>query len=201
MDGYLFGIRNLVNMISYAKSFGVKYVTFYAFSTENWRRPQNWIDGFMFLLKAFFKNKAELASLRSAGAHLKVIGDISRLDSDLQEILIELIKESEDNTGIFVTIAVGYGGRDEIVRAVKRLVESGREITEENLSKHLDTSPDPDPDMIIRTSGKQRLSNFLLWQSSYSELYFTDIEWPAFGQKNLEEAISEFFKRKRTYGS
>lgn len=201
MSGYQKGIKNMIDTIVLSKRLGVRYVTFYAFSTENWNRPPDWVSNFINLIKRFLKNEEWIDKLRNEKAHLKVIGDISNFDVELKEVLCSLIEESKNNDGIFVTIALGYGGRNEIVRAIEKARKLENFVDESLFATLLDTYPYPDPDLLIRTSGKKRLSNFLLWQISYTELYFTDIEWPAFSETHLKEAIDEFYIRKRTYGS
>ena len=188
-----------------AYKLGIKYVTVYAFSTENWSRPDDEVTALMNLLRNYMKDcikQAEKNKMR-----VKVIGDISRLDADLQESIRALEKESEKNTGLRFQIALNYGGRDEILRAVKRLCKDVKEeniteeaITAEVLSSYLDTADIPDPDLMIRTSGEQRISNFLLWQLAYTEFYFPDVLWPDFGRDDLIDAIEYFNTRERRYG-
>ncbi len=200
MDGYLTGMRTMAQTILDAQALGVEYTTFYAFSMENWERPAKWVSDFMALVMRFFKNDASIEKVLNAGAKLKVIGDTPRLSQEFQDILQKYTEETANNTGITVQIAISYSARDEIVRAVKKMSENNIEFTIENVSNNLDTAGGPDPDLIIRTSSKQRLSNFLLWQCSYSELYFSDILWPDFNKSELEKAIAEYSKRERTYG-
>ncbi|MBQ9335125.1 MAG: di-trans,poly-cis-decaprenylcistransferase [Alphaproteobacteria bacterium] len=200
MDGYLAGMRTMAQTILDAKELGVRYATFYAFSTENWKRPQMWVSDFMSLAMRFFRNDPSVTTVLNAGAKLKVIGDITKLSQELQDILNKYMKETASNTGITVQIAISYGARDEIVRAMKRMSEQNIEFSVDNISQNLDTAGIPDPDLIIRTSSKQRLSNFLLWQASYSELYFSDILWPDFNKSELEKALDEYSRRERTYG-
>jgi undecaprenyl diphosphate synthase len=199
-DGYLNGMRNLVKVALLCDKFGVKYATFYAFSTENWKRPKKWVVEFMNLAMSFYENDQSINELKQAGAKLILLGDITRLEPKMQKILLNLIEETKDNTGVNVCLAISYGGRDDIVRACGKIIEQNKEITEESISENLDTAGIPDPDVVVRSSGKYRLSNFLLWQSSYSELCFTDVFWPDFSENNLEKVITEFRRRKRTYG-
>jgi undecaprenyl diphosphate synthase len=200
LDGYLRGMRNLIKIALLCKKFGMKYATFYAFSTENWQRPQKWIIEFMNLAMSFYETDPSINDLKKEGAKLILLGDLARLDSKMQRTLRNLEEETKFNTGINVCLAISYGGRDEIVRACRKIVDRGDVITEERITMNLDTSGVPDPDIIVRSSGKCRLSNFLLWQSSYSELYFADVFWPDFAESDLEKAIAEFKVRKRTYG-
>ena len=200
MNGYLKGMQNMAQIILAAKDLGIEYTTFYAFSSENWNRPKVWVSAFMKLALAFFRNDPAIQTLLNAKARLKVIGDKSKLSKEIQDILNEYEEKTKHNTAINVQLAISYGARDEIVRAAKRVIDAGLALSEETISNNLDTSGIPDPDMIIRTSGKQRLSNFLLWQASYSEFYFSKLLWPDFNKSELQNAINEFHKRKRTYG-
>ncbi|MBR1479367.1 MAG: di-trans,poly-cis-decaprenylcistransferase [Alphaproteobacteria bacterium] len=200
MDGYLKGMRTMADVIVSAQEMGGRYGTFYAFSMENWNRPQKWVSEFMALALRFFKNDPSVRKVIDAGARLKVIGDKDRLSQEIRNILDKYEAETKENTGITVQLAISYGSRDEIVRAVKKMQTNGVDPSIENLSASLDTAGTPDPDLIIRTSGKQRLSNFLLWQASYSELYFSDVLWPDFDRAELERAIGDFSNRERTFG-
>ena len=200
MDGYLAGMRTMAQTILDAKELGVKYVTFYAFSMENWGRPQKWVSDFMALALRFFKNDKSIKEVLQAGAKLKVIGDITRLSQEVQNILNEYIERTKNHSDITVQIAISYGARDEIARTVQKMQKQGIDFTVDNISNNLDTAGVPDPDLIIRTSSKQRLSNFLLWQCSYSELYFSNLLWGDFNKAELKKAIDEYSKRERTYG-
>jgi undecaprenyl diphosphate synthase len=200
MEGYLKGMRTMADIIISAKDLGLKYVTFYVFSSENWERPKKWVSEFMDLALYFFKKDKAVQKVLKAKAKLKVIGDRTKLNPEIQSILADYEKKTKDNDGITVQMAISYGGRDEIVRTIKKMAKHNIEFTEENISNNLNTAGIPDPQLIIRTNGKQRLSNFLLWQASYSEFYFTDVLWPDFNGKELEKAIAEFSNRKRTYG-
>lgn len=200
MDGYLAGMRTMAQTILDAKELGVKYVTFYAFSMENWGRPQKWISEFMALALRFIKNNKSVKEILQAGARLKIIGDISRLSQELQNILNEYVERTKNHSDIIVQVAISYSARDEIVRTVRKMQKKGIDFTIENISSNLDTAGVPDPDLIIRTSSKQRLSNFLLWQCSYSELYFSNLLWGDFNKTELQKAIDDYSKRERTYG-
>jgi undecaprenyl diphosphate synthase len=200
MDGYLRGMRTMADTIINAKNLNVHYVTFYAFSSENWKRPEHWVIDFMNLAMRFLKNDDSIQRILDIGAKLKVIGDKSKLTADFQKIIEENEEKTKNNDGITVQLAINYGARDEIVRAVRRMAKFNIDFNEESISNNLDTVGIPDPQLIIRTSGKKRLSNFLLWQISYSELYFPSVLWPDFDKIELEKAIDEFSKRHRTYG-
>lgn len=197
LDGYLAGMRNLANLIC---NITVPFATFYAFSTENWGRPKKWIDSFMNLAINFLESDPLIQKVLDAKIKLKAIGDRSRLPVSLQEIIIKYENLTKDNKGTVMQLAMSYGARDEIVRAVKKIKDTDVDITEENLSSYLDTSGIPDPDLVIRTSGKKRLSNFLLWQVAYSEFYSTDTLWPDFSLDDYNNAIADFENRHRTFG-
>lgn len=200
MDGYQKGLDNLINIIQALNKHGVKYASFYAFSTENWNRPNEWLSSFLGLIKLFIKNRDNFNKLRQIGAKINVIGDISRFDADLRKTILDFVSDTKDHNGIVVNLALSYGARDEIVRAAKALQHTDIEITGDVFEQYLDTAGIPDPDLLIRTSSKMRLSNFMLWQLSYSELYFSSKLWPEFGESDLIAAINEFNSRKRTYG-
>lgn len=201
--GHSAGARTVEDCCEWAWDLGIKYLTVYAFSTENWRRSDDEVAYLMNLLRDYMKNC--LARSRKNNMRVRVIGDKSRLDEDLRASIEELENESASFTGLNFQVAINYGGRDEIVRAVKRIVsensaETGDKITEDMISSYLDTADIPDPDLIIRTSGEQRISNFLLWQLAYSEFYFTDVLWPDFSKKELIKAIEYYDGRDRRFG-
>ncbi|MDR3031380.1 MAG: di-trans,poly-cis-decaprenylcistransferase [Holosporales bacterium] len=200
MAGYLKGMRTMAEAIIWAKEIGIKYTTFYAFSYENWKRPKDWIENFMALAMRFFKTDESIKKVLNAGAKLKVIGDITKLNQEFQNILKEYEAKTKNNKEITVCLAISYGGKDDIIRAARKIAEKKIEFTEKNFSDNLDTTGIPDPDMMIRTGFKQRISNFLLWQHSYTEFYFSKLFWPDFNKQELNEAINDFSKRKRTYG-
>ena len=200
MDGYLTGMRTMAQTIIDLTELGIEFATFYAFSIENWNRTKQWITAFMNLVENFFRNDKSVQDVLRTNAKLKVIGDTSRLSTQMRDILSSYEERTKTNTGLIVQIAISYSGRDEIVRTIKKMLHSDIDITTENVSNNLDTAGIPDPDLIIRTSGKQRLSNFLLWQCAYSELYFSDVLWPDFNKHELQMAINEYSERKRTYG-
>ncbi len=196
--GHGVGVKAFKKTVSRCRDYGINTVTTYAFSTENWKRPQNEVREIMRLLDEYIK-EAEDDNEKN---HIRYIflGDKDRLGDELKEKCLYLESLTKDNP-LTLNIALNYGGRDEIVRAVNRLVAEGKkEITEEDISAALFTNESPDPDLIVRTGGEIRLSNFLLWQSQYSELYFTDCLWPDFDENELKKAIMEFTRRKRRYG-
>ncbi|MBR6294563.1 MAG: isoprenyl transferase [Lachnospiraceae bacterium] len=203
--GHSAGSRTVEQICDDAWSLGIKYLTVYAFSTENWKRSDSEVATLMDLLRKYMKNCLERS--RKNNMKVCVIGDVTRLDEDLRNSIAELTRESAGNTGLCFTVALNYGGRDELVRAFKKMMaecESGRlseaQVTEETVSGYLDTAGMPDPDLVIRTSGEIRLSNFLPWQSAYSELYFTDVLWPDFDKKELIKAIEYYNKKDRRFG-
>lgn len=203
--GHTAGAKNVETICEDAYHMGIKYLTFYAFSTENWNRPSEEVGALMGLLDNYLKTCLKTA--RKNHIRVRVIGDISRLDEEMQRRIHKLEEESTDYDGLNLQIAINYGGRDEIVRAVRKVcrkVEAGticgEDITEEYLGGLLDTAGIPDPDLMIRTSGEQRLSNYLLWQLAYSEFYFTDVPWPDFDKEELQKAIAAYENRDRRYG-
>lgn len=203
--GHVQGSKTVEKIVEDAYNLGIKYLTVYAFSTENWKRPQNEVDALMKLLRDYLKTCIKRASKNNM--KVRVIGDITRLSKDLQDQIIELEKATVENTGINFTIALNYGSRDEMVRAMKHMAEDLEEgkilkedITEDTFSKYLDTKGLPDPDLMIRTSGEERLSNFMLWQLAYTEFYFTDVLWPDFNKKELKKAIEYYNGRDRRFG-
>ncbi len=203
--GHRQGAKTVEMVCKEAYHLGIQYVTVYAFSTENWSRPEDEIATLMNLLRNYMKDCVKQASKNKM--KVKVIGDISRLDADLQKSIQTLEKESENNTGLRFQIALNYGGRDELLRAIKQVskdvkngVLSEEELTEQKFSSYLDTAGIPEPDLLIRTSGEQRLSNFLLWQLAYTEFYFPEVLWPDFSKDDLIDAIAYYNTRERRYG-
>lgn len=203
--GHTVGAKNVETVCRAADELGIKYLTLYAFSTENWNRPQNEVNALMKLLESYLKTCIKTADKNNM--RVRVIGEITRLSNAFQQRIHELETASASNTGLNLTIAINYGSRDEILRAVRHMVEDAREgkletkdIDENVFSSYLDTRELPDPDLLIRTSGEQRLSNYLLWQLAYSEFYFTDVPWPDFHKKELELAIEAYNKRDRRFG-
>lgn len=201
--GHTQGAKVAEQILEDADDLGVRYLTLYAFSTENWSRPAPEVKALMNLLRRYMKTS--LAKCAKNNVRVRVIGDKSALDPDLQEAIADLERNTMSNTGIGFQIAINYGGRDEIVRAVRRASQKGllddpSRIDEELLDSCLDTAGIPDPDLLIRTCGDQRISNFLLWQIAYAELYFSDKAWPDFDRAELEKAIEAYGRRERRYG-
>lgn len=203
--GHVQGSRVAEQICEDAIDLGIEYLTIYAFSTENWARPQDEVDALMDLLRKYMKDSIERSSKNNM--RVTVIGDISRLAEDLQESIRTLERVSVNNTGLKFQVAINYGGRDEILRAVRKLstrVAAGEltpeDITEEVFYSYFDTAGMPYPDLMIRTSGELRTSNFLPWQLAYSEFYFTDVLWPDFNKKELQKAIDFYNGRDRRFG-
>ena len=204
--GHRHGAEAARRAVTAAAELGVPYLTLFGFSSENWRRPSGEIQDLMGLLRHYLRG--EIAELHRNGVRLRVIGELSRLDPDILEMIERAEAMTRDNARITVTIALSYGGRAEIVAAVRAIaqrVQSGSlaaaAIDEDCFARYLFTAGLPDPDLLIRTSGEQRISNFLLWQSAYSEFLFTKTLWPDFSKRDLEEAIEEFCGRERRYGA
>lgn len=203
--GHQEGVTSVKKAIETANNIGVKYLTLYTFSTENWNRPQEEIDALMELMVIAIKR--ELPEMMEEQVRLNVIGDIEQLPPHTKETLISCIEETSGNTGLNLVLAISYSSRWEITAAVKNIateVISGKldlnNVDEALVSQHLTTRNIPDPDLLIRTGGEFRISNFLMWQLSYSELYFTDVYWPDFREENLYEAIVDYQKRERRFG-
>ncbi len=196
--GHRKGTANINKVVEHAFERGVKVISLYAFSCENWSRPQDEIDEIFRLLEVYF-NKY-IAKIVRNKVRIAIMGDISRLPENLQEIITEKCKITEQFTEKTLIIALNYGGRQEIVKAVNEMIANGEEITVDGISKHLYTSPYGEPDLIIRTSGEYRLSNFMLYQGAYAELYFTDVLWPDFHEKEFDEALESYSNRNRRYG-
>lgn len=203
--GHTAGAKNVETVCQAAHDLGVKYVTMYAFSTENWNRPEGEVEALMKLLESYLKNCIKTADKNNM--RVRVIGDTTRLSERFQERIRELEAASAKNDGLNLQIAINYGSRDEMTRAMRRMSEdvaAGKrkpeEITESVFEEYLDTAGIPDPNLLIRTSGELRLSNFLLWQLAYSEFYFTDVPWPDFHKEELERAIEAYNKRDRRFG-
>lgn len=196
--------KRIEELIDHAGKIGIEYITFWAFSTENWDRPGEEVKGIMNLFKWALENKAK--RLIEKGAKLKWMGDLSKFEPKIREGFEKMAKLSEKNTGITVTFGLNYGGRDEIVRGIRRMISEGEymdsplQITKERFGSFLDTGDMPDPDLIIRTGGEQRLSGFMLWQCEYSEFYFTKVLMPDFGTKEFDEALEEYGRRQRRRG-
>ncbi|MCK0166538.1 polyprenyl diphosphate synthase [Jannaschia sp. S6380] len=203
--GHRAGARRVREIVAACPDLGVEYVTVFAFSTENWKRTQSEVSGLMSLFRRYIQTEAN--SLLEQGTRVRFIGDRLRLDAKLRGLMDMIEALTAHNTRVNLTIALNYGGRDEVARATKRLardVASGRldpeAITDETLPRYLDTHVLPDPDLVIRTSGEARISNFLLWQSAYAEYEFVDTLWPDFTRERFEEVLSRFGTRERRYG-
>lgn len=203
--GHVKGCANLESICDDVRDLGVKYLTVYAFSTENWKRSREEVEGLMKLFRSYLKKCKKSAEKNKM--RVKVIGDISAFDEDIQKSVGDLEEFSRDYDQLFFQIALNYGSRDEIVRGVRRLAQDAadgkvkpEEIDENLFEDYLDTAGIPDPDFLIRTSGEQRLSNYLLWQLAYTEFYFTDVAWPDFHKPELIKAIEKYNERDRRYG-
>jgi undecaprenyl diphosphate synthase len=203
--GHAQGSKNVERICEEAWRMGIKYLTVYAFSTENWNRPKSEVDALMKLLRNYMKTCLKTAEKNDM--KIRVIGDIEALDEDIKGRIAELEKASKHNQGLNFTIAINYGSRDEMIRAMKRLgaeCADGKlnpdDVSETLYESYLDTHGIPDPDLLIRTSGELRLSNFLLWQLAYTEFYFTDVLWPDFTKAELIKAIEQYNNRDRRFG-
>ena len=202
--GHKAGVEALKKIVEESSNLGIKYLTAYAFSTENWKRSKEEVDGLMKLFRNYLKKCIKISQKNNM--RVKVIGDITAFDSDIQESIEKLEDFSKDFTDLHFQIALNYGSRDEITRAVNRMLEDQKAgkletpVSEDTISGYLDTAGLPDPDLMIRTSGELRLSNYLLWQLAYSEFYFTDVPWPDFKKEELVKAIEKYNERDRRYG-
>lgn len=203
--GHRQGIDTVRDVVRACRNLRIEYLTLYAFSSENWKRPETEIAGLMDLLRLFIRR--ELDDLWRNGVRIRMIGDRSKLAPDIVQLIADAEIKTRENRTLTLTIALSYGGQDEIVAACRRIAErvaAGQllpaDITAKTLEANLETAGIPDPDLVIRTSGEQRLSNFLLWQSAYSELIFVDKLWPDFTAQDLAEAVGEFHRRERRYG-
>jgi len=203
--GHREGSGTLKKLVGFCDDIGIKYLTVYAFSTENWKRPENEVNSLMSLLLNYLKNAEK--ELGGRNIRIRVIGDIKGLSGEIQEEIERVTISTRNNKGLTLNIALNYGSRDEMVSALKRMVQEAKEgklgieeINEIMITDRLYTTGIPDPDLLIRTGGEKRLSNFLLWQSAYTELWFSDELWPDFSEEHILEAIKEFQKRNRRYG-
>lgn len=203
--GHMEGAKTVEKICEEAWKMGIKYLTVYAFSTENWKRPQEEVDALMKLLRNYMKTCLKTAAKNDMV--VRVIGDKTGLVDDIRESIEELEKASANNGGLNFQIAINYGSRDEIVRSVRKVMEDVKagkiepeQMDEAMFDSYLDTAGIPSPDLLIRTSGEQRLSNFLMWQLAYTEFYFTDVPWPAFTKEDLEKAIEKYNSRDRRFG-
>lgn len=203
--GHTMGAKNVEVVCEAAHDLGIKYVTMYAFSTENWNRPDGEVSALMKLLESYLKNCIKTADKNNM--RVRVIGDTLKLTEKFRQQIRDLEAASAHNDGLNLQIAINYGSRDEMIRAMRRMcadVTDGKHVPEEIdealFTGYLDTADIPDPDLLIRTSGEQRLSNFLMWQLAYSEFYFTDVPWPDFHKEELIHAIEAYNKRDRRFG-
>lgn len=204
--GHKEGAKTLEKIVRYANKIGLGYITVYAFSTENWKRTQDEVGALMLLLQNYLDEYSKRADTENI--KVKVLGDISALSEKMQKSINKCMERTKDNTGVTFNIALNYGGRDEILKAVKKIAQNVKEdkikineITEETISNSLYTKGQPDPDLLIRTSGELRTSNFLPWQIVYSEFVFIEKNWPDFEEKDLDEAIEIYQKRNRKFGA
>ncbi len=203
--GHIEGAKTVEQICEDAWNMGIKYLTVYAFSTENWRRPKEEVEALMKLLRNYMKNCLKRAAKNDMV--VRVIGDKSGLDDDIRGKIEELEKATANNQGLNFQIAINYGSRDEIVRSIRKVMEDVKagklepeQMDEAVFENYLDTAGIPSPDLLIRTSGEERLSNFLMWQLAYTEFYFTDVPWPAFSKEELQKAVEKYNGRDRRYG-
>ena len=196
--GHRVGSDNVDRVVSYAFNKGIRTLSLYAFSSENWARPKEEVDELMRLLEVYFKKF--IGKVLKNNIKLCVMGDITALSKKLQKIILDAEEKSSNNNDFTLNIGINYGARQEIVMAVKKLIEEGKEITEQSILDNLYTASFGEPDLIIRTGGELRLSNFMLYQGAYSELYFTDVLWPDFDENEFAKAIESYSNRKRRFG-
>lgn len=204
--GHKAGAKALENIVRHANKIGLEYITVYAFSTENWKRTEDEVSTLMMLLQNYLDEYSKRAD--SENIRIKILGDITALSKNMQKSIIDCMERTKNNTGVTFNIALNYGGRDEIIKAVKNIVSQVQNkkieiesINEETIANNLYTTGQPDPDLLIRTSGEMRLSNFLPWQLVYSEFLFIDKNWPDFTEEDLDNAIVEYQKRTRKFGA
>ena len=204
--GHKEGAKTLEKIVRYANKIGLRYITVYAFSTENWKRAEEEVKSLMMLLQNYLDDYSKRADTENI--RVKILGDISALSEGMQKSINKCMERTKDNTGVTFNIALNYGGRDELLKAIKQISKDVKEekikledITEELVSNNLYTKGQPDPDLLIRTSGELRLSNFLPWQLVYSEFLFINKNWPDFSEKDLDDAILEYQKRTRKFGA
>lgn len=204
--GHKAGAKTLEKIVRYANKIGLEYITVYAFSTENWKRAEDEVKALMMLLQNYLDDYSKRADTENI--KVKILGDISALSEGMQKSIKNCMERTKNNTGVTFNIALNYGGRDELLRAIKKIateVKDGKleleQITEETVSNNLYTQGQPDPDLLIRTSGELRLSNFLPWQLVYAEFLFIDKNWPDFEEEDLDNAILEYQKRTRKFGA
>ncbi|MFR0823069.1 MAG: isoprenyl transferase [Clostridia bacterium] len=205
-QGHKEGAKTLEKIVRYANKIGIKHITVYAFSTENWKRTEEEVGALMLLMQNYLDDYGKRADTENI--KVRIIGDLSKLSVGMQKSIQNCMERTKDNTGIVFNIAINYGGRDELLKATKQIatqVEQGilavEDITEETIESQLYTAGQPDPDLVIRTSGEKRTSNFLPWQIVYTEFLFIDKKWPDFTEQDLDEAIRIYQKRKRNFGA
>ena len=201
LAGHERGTENIRRITEAAANAGVRYLTLWAFSTENWRRPREEVEGIIHLLGRALEN--ETAELHRQGAQLRHIGSLESLDPILRRSIQDAIELTRDNDRLVLTLAFDYGGRQELLAAIQAIVASGvaaRDVTEAMIDQYLFTAGTPDPDLVIRTSGEHRMSNFLLWQAAYAELHFSPVYWPDFGPAELQHALDDYAGRERRFG-
>ncbi len=201
LAGHRAGTENLRRIITACVEFGIKYLTIYAFSTENWGRPREEVDGLLHILEDVIDK--ELAELNKEGVQLHHIGRLERLDARLQQKVLDAIDLTKNNSRLVLNVAFNYGGRDEIICAIQRIIKDevrAEDVNSTLVSRYMFTAGVPDPDLIIRTSGELRVSNFLIWQGAYSEWYVTSVYWPDFNKEEFRKALDTFAKRDRRYG-
>jgi len=201
LAGHRAGTENLRRIIEACVEFGIRYLTIYAFSTENWYRPRDEVEGLMDIMEEVIDR--EVPKLHEQGVQIRHLGKMEGIRPELQKKLREAVELTRDNDRLILNVALNYGGRDEIVQAIRRMMREGlrpEEVTEETVSQYLYTAGIPDPDLVIRTSGEYRMSNFLLWQAAYSEWYFTPVYWPDFDKEELRKALEEYARRQRRFG-
>ncbi len=203
--GHAQGAKVVEDMCEITYNMGIQYFTVYAFSTENWSRPKDEVDALMKLLRNYMVNCKKRANKNNMC--VRVIGDKTKLEQDIQDKIADLEESTKNNTGLHFQIAINYGGRDEITRACKKILQevnegrlSSEQIEEKTVEAFMDTAGLPDPDLLIRTCGEQRISNFLLWQCAYTEFYFSEVAWPDFSKEELEKAIAAYNQRNRKFG-
>ncbi|HDZ91825.1 MAG: isoprenyl transferase [Deltaproteobacteria bacterium] len=206
IHGHQRGADTVRKIVTFSREIGIRFLTLYAFSEENWKRPAHEVKALMKLLNRFLK--AELEEMQENGIRLKTIGRVAKLPKSTRQILLDTVEQTSSNTGMTLTLALSYGGRQEIVDAIRKITGQIREnkispdqIDEELVSNSLYTSGMPDPDLLIRTSGEYRVSNFLLWQISYCEIFITQTLWPDFGEDDFREALLDYQKRERRFGA
>ena len=204
--GHKAGAKTLEKIVRYANKIGLEYITVYAFSTENWKRTEEEVKALMMLLQSYLDDYSKRADTENI--RVKILGDISALAPGMQKSIYNCMERTKDNTGVTFNIALNYGGRDELVKAIRNIAQEVKEgkidiedISEEMVSNNLYTKGEPDPDLLIRTSGELRLSNFLPWQLVYSEFLFIEKNWPDFTEEDLDNAIVEYEKRTRKFGA